>query len=554
MRLTNVRKAASSAVWVFLVSILLVGGLIVMLWEPWNSPTVEGTLKFYCAAGIRKPVEQVIADYKGAYPKIDVRVIPGGSGALLSKIDTGGGEGDLYLSADFHHMEEAKKKGLVAEYIPVARIHPVLVTNPETYAELEKAGKLPQDLKSLITRDELTFVRADDRGAAIGRKTKEVFDEATWEQVKNRKGETVIVDTVGLVANTIVNKTNSVGVVWNTTVKQFNAKSVKVKIIPVPELKDKPETIYVGVLAKSTQPTQALRFARYLSASDKGLKIFEQFGYDVISDADSWELEPTLTFYAGAMLKPGIEDTIKGFEQREGVRVNRSYNGCGILVSKMKAIHKEGEQTKDFPDAYFSCDVSYLDMVQDWFEASKIISKNDMVLLVAKGNPKGIKSLADLKRKDIKIGLAHYSNSALGALSHRLLKDLNYHAEMYPDYKGKDDDGNEIYESIPKHIVHFDSGHSIVNATATGSLDVSVVYRSNALSNPANKTRLDIIEIKLPETISHKRKALAIQPYAVSKQSKHKYLMRRLLDKILEDQTLNRMKGLGFEIVVDQKK
>ncbi len=34
------------------------------------------------------------------------------------------------------------------------------------------------------------------------------------------------------------------------------------------------------------------------------------------------------------MLRPAIEETIQAFEQREGVRVIRIYNGCGILVGR----------------------------------------------------------------------------------------------------------------------------------------------------------------------------------------------------------------------------
>jgi hypothetical protein len=48
------------------------------------------------------------------------------------------------------------------------------------------------------------------------------------------------------------------------------------------------------------------------------------------------------------------------FEQREGVRVTRVYNGCGILVTQMHSGTR--------PDAYFSCDVSFMDQVRDLFE------------------------------------------------------------------------------------------------------------------------------------------------------------------------------------------
>ena len=71
------------------------------------------------------------------------------------------------------------------------------------------------------------------------------------------------------------------------------------------------------------------------------------------------------------------------------MEINTIYDGCGIHVAQMKAMRSgEAGPSAHFPDAYFSCDVSFMSKVQQWFEASTIISRNDMVLCVPKGNPK----------------------------------------------------------------------------------------------------------------------------------------------------------------------
>jgi ABC-type molybdate transport system substrate-binding protein len=59
------------------------------------------------------------------------------------------------------------------------------------------------------------------------------------------------------------------------------------------------------------------------------------------------------------MLRPAVDKTIAAFEAREGVRVTRVYNGCGILVAQMKV---DGA-----PDAFFACDREFLDQVGDLF-------------------------------------------------------------------------------------------------------------------------------------------------------------------------------------------
>ena len=95
-----------------------------------------------------------------------------------------------------------------------------------------------------------------------------------------------------------------------------------------------------------------------------------------------------------------------------------------------------------------------------------------MVLVVPKGNAAGVKPIADLARPELRVGLAHPVNSALGALTDDLLKNLKLH--------------EKVYDPARKHpVVHSDAGHALVNQMrrSPGSI---VVYRSNVLSNPEN--------------------------------------------------------------------
>ena len=198
--------------------------------------------------------------------------------------------------------------------------------------------------------------------------------------------------------------------VWDATARQFEIETVE-----LPEFQSRTrERAVLGIVTASSRPTAALQFARYLTARDRGEKVFQKYFYEPLADADVWEPRPALVLMAGAMLKPGIDDVVKSFSAREGVEINTIYNGCGILVAQMKAMRSgKAGPSAHFPDAYFSCDVSFMNKVQQWFEASTVISRNDMVLCVPKGNPKGVKSIEDLARPDLRVGLAHPVNSAL---------------------------------------------------------------------------------------------------------------------------------------------
>jgi ABC-type molybdate transport system substrate-binding protein len=271
-----------------------------------------------------------------------------------------------------------------------------------------------------------------------------------------------------------------------------------------------------------------LRLARYLTARDRGAQVFEKYHYQLIEDADVWEERPSLVLMAGAMLKPGIDDVVQTFAAREGVDINTIYNGCGIHVAQMQAMRSGKSGPSDrFPDAYFSCDVSFMTKVQQWFDASTLISKNDMVLCVPKGNPLHVKSIEDLVRLDLRVGLGHPTNSALGGLTEDLLKKLRLYDKVYDPAR-----------KTP--IVHTDAGHVLINQMRAGALDLILVYRSNVVSCAENAEQyLEIVELNLKD-------AVAVQPFAVAKDTKHPYLMRRLLEAILAPESQQRFRKAGF--------
>ena len=87
----------------------------------------------------------------------------------------------------------------------------------------------------------------------------------------------------------------------------------------------------------------------------------------------------------------------------------------------------------------------------------------------------------------------------------------------------------------------------LINQMRAGALDLILVYRSNAVSNPENIEKyLDIVEMNLKE-------AVAIQPFAVAKDTQHPYLMRRLLEAILAPESQERFRKAGFHWIAERK-
>lgn len=455
----------------------------------------DGSLVFFCAAGIKPPVEAAARRYQEECD-IAVQIQYGGSGTLLSNIRVAS-RGDLYLAADNSYMDIARDYGLVAETIPLARMRPVIAVrkgNPKAIAAIDD-----------LMRDDVAAAIANPDAAAIGNVTRKVLvEKKLWLEFKNKLK--VLKPTVTDIANDIRLGAIDAGIIWDATAAQYP----DLEAIHDPAFGDVEQTITVGILTASRNPADALRFARYLGAPDKGLREFERFGYRS-APGDAWEESPRLILFSGAVNRPAIEDTINAFEKREGVKVERVYNGCGILVSQIKA--------GQLPDAYFACDVSFMTQVRDLFAEVTDVSETDMVILAPKGNPANIVSLADLGRPGIKVGVANQEQSALGALTRDLLKEMG------------------LYETIMKNVqTQMPTADLLVNQMRAGSLDAVIVYEANTTRV---REHLDIVRI------AHS-KARAVQPIAISANSSHKLLAGRLISAIVSASSREKFEASGF--------
>lgn len=462
-----------------------------------SSSSAEKPLVMFCAAGMKAPVSEIAAQYEAEYG-VSVQLQYGGSGTLLSNVAIG--TGDIYLAADSSYIEIAQEKGQVAETMTVALMQAGLgvpTGNPKGLSKL-----------SDLTRDDLRVGFANPDMASIGKFTKQVLTEnGIWADIK----PTVLLPTVNELMNALKLGTVDVVICWEPLTHQYD----EIDFVSLPEFENNPKSVSLGILSSTKQATEALRFSRYLTAKDKGLPIFAADGYEVI-DGDIWAKVPKLLLFSGSMLRPAIQDAIKAFEAREGMVFTPIFNGCGILVAQMKS----GEQ----PDAYFSCDVKFMDMVEDRFLESTLISANEMVILTEKGNPKGIYGLTDLSNEGLKIAFAHPQKSALGFLTKYLMEDEGL-------YQGILDSGNLKMDSP--------TGDFLVNQVKTGSLDAVIVYKSNAMAAQSTIDTCEIIEIGRPNAIAH-------QPYATAKNSQHPHLLERFFKSVVSSKGKEQFIEHGF--------
>jgi ABC-type molybdate transport system substrate-binding protein len=102
-----------------------------------------------------------------------------------------------------------------------------------------------------------------------------------WERIKAHT--TVFKGTVNEVANDIRVGAIDAGFVWDVLVTQYP----DLEVVKVPQLVGIHALVTAGTLKSSSDFTAARHFMRYLAATDKGLKIFKDHGFEPV-DGDRW--------------------------------------------------------------------------------------------------------------------------------------------------------------------------------------------------------------------------------------------------------------------------
>lgn len=238
-----------------------------------SKPTLT-PLIIYCAAGIKNPAEVIAGQYEKEFG-VSANLNFGGTATLLSQLRIAK-TGDLFIAADDAAISEARDFGLIRDVLPLVRQTPVVAVakgNPKHIGRLDD-----------LLRPGVRFGLANPEGASIGRVTKRVLG-TRWNEFSGKA--TVFKPTVMDIATDVKIGTVDAAVVWDSTASQFP----ELQAIAVTEFSQSPENASVAVLAGSAQPAAAFRFAHYLTAPEKGGRVFKSQGFKTVP-GDPWTDNP----------------------------------------------------------------------------------------------------------------------------------------------------------------------------------------------------------------------------------------------------------------------
>ncbi|MCX7805990.1 MAG: molybdate ABC transporter substrate-binding protein [Planctomycetota bacterium] len=165
-----------------------------------------------------------------------------------------------------------------------------------------------------------------------------------------------------------------------------------------------------------------------------------------------------MMIYVGAGLRPPVAEAAAVFEKKQGIAIECDYAGSELLLSRAKLSGKG--------DLYMPGEVHYIERAE---KEGLILSKREIcyfvpVMLVSKGNPKGIHKIEDMMRPGIKVGIGDARACAIGKTTAEILKKNGI-----PE---ADFEANVAFKSL--------TVNELAVHVKTGSLDTAIVWDGTA--------------------------------------------------------------------------
>lgn len=195
-----------------------------------------------------------------------------------------------------------------------------------------------------------------------------------------------------------------------------------------------------------------------------------------------------------------MEDLIKDFQKKhpeiKTVYVQTIPPGQILKDQLLKQGEIEGQKTAMNPDIYASVDLGHLKKLKGAGKMDQYMTytQNRLALMVAAGNPKGIKGPEDLGRDDLV--QSHPNPLTEGIFTFygsEMLKDLNLHSKVTGGKECKDCwavEGKTWFTA--RH--HRETPHRIEN----GMADVGIVWATEVLEAKAEGRKVDGVDIPAP--------------------------------------------------------
>lgn len=216
-----------------------------------------------------------------------------------------------------------------------------------------------------------------------------------------------------------------------------------------------------------------------------------------------------LLFYCGTTMREALKEIATLFEKKYNIKIEFIVGGSKSLLEKIKILKKG--------DLYLPGSESYILKNKNLFLDYKYVGYNKLALIVKKNNPKNIKGLDDLfKRDDLKIILCNPELSSCGRATKKLLKD------------------KFLYLYFKSCAIVLDSKD--ISFYIKRCADVGITWRA-IVNFKINRDKLDAIDINSPKNKLY---------LSIVKYTNNYKLAKKFLEFVTSKQGKEIMKKYGF--------
>lgn len=163
-----------------------------------------------------------------------------------------------------------------------------------------------------------------------------------------------------------------------------------------------------------------------------------------------------ILLYCAAGIANPVTAVAREYEKEYGVRVDIQFGGSGTLLSNLR-LAGQG-------DLFLAADSSYLEIAarDGMLDESIPLAKLLPVIAVKKGNPKNIRTVEDLARRDIRVALGNPEAASIGKQSRFLLTELRQ--------------WDRIQAMVQQHGVFKPTVNELANDVKLGTVDAAIVW------------------------------------------------------------------------------
>ena len=474
----------------------------------------NGRVEIFVPCGLAGPYGDIARLFRKAHPDIELRPTVTGVIALLNLLRDGATP-DIYLALGTFELTKLAEQGKFVEgsLVRCARIPLALIVpknNPAVVKGLEDLTS--PKVKRIVT---YAFNLSGGRGA------KQALEAAKlWDAVKGK----VFTPKVPDQAKQLLKKGQAdVGILYRTCLMESYVPDqppvIEHDLIAVQTIPQRLyEPIYVGaVLVKGGKNLAAAQaFLRFLQTAE-AKRVWKKWSFEPAEEETrpaKWSDRTPLFIYAGAAFRPPLEEMGREFERRYSVPVRFNFTGSNCLLAQI-ILSQKG-------DLFLPGEEFYVRQAQKrgYVLKSEIIGYFVPVILVRKGNPKGIRSLADLAKPGVKVGLGDPKACAIGEVSEAILRK------------------NGLTKAVHKNVVlRAMTAPELANALRLGGIDACLNW--DAIANyPWVRPVVEVIPIPPEQNV------ITANPLAILKTPRNKAAAEKFLQFALtEGQRILRRHG-----------